>query len=124
MQEPSFLYRSMLFIALLFVGVALSGPLTAAPLQIPHHQQDGVNQVQAAPDLVIQSLTINPANPAPGSAADITVVVKNQGDAAVASGQKIELRIYVEVADDPPTATTPPTKLYGHNIRSASWRQL
>lgn len=116
MQHPSFLQRSLLVLSLLLIGLGLANPLAAAPLPRLPDQQDGVQQLQAGPDLIIQSITLNPANPAPGSQADVTVVVKNQGDAAVALGQKIELRIYVEAADDPPTVTTPVTKLYTHAI--------
>ncbi|MFN8443854.1 MAG: CARDB domain-containing protein [Caldilineaceae bacterium] len=66
----------------------------------------------AAPDLLIESLTVNPPSPTAGSSVDVTVVVKNGGDAA-AGGFRVHL--YVEPADNPPTTSTPPTaqQFYG-----------
>lgn len=57
----------------------------------------------AAPDLIVESVTMTPANPKPGDAVDIAVVIKNKGDAA-AGGYRIHL--YVDPADSPPTPTT------------------
>ncbi|MEM7132215.1 MAG: pre-peptidase C-terminal domain-containing protein [Chloroflexota bacterium] len=57
----------------------------------------------AAPDLVIESITITPANPGAGDTADIAVVIKNVGD-DTAGGFMVHL--YVDPVDNPPTATT------------------
>lgn len=59
------------------------------------------------PDLIIESITLTPADPGAGGTADIEVVVKNQGDAATTAGFNIYL--YVEPADEPPTQSTPYT---------------
>jgi hypothetical protein len=56
------------------------------------------------PDLTITSLTFNPTNPGAGDTADMTVIIKNQGDAA-AGGFRVHL--YIEAADDPPNPNTP-----------------
>lgn len=60
----------------------------------------------AGPDLIITEIVVSPPNPGPGQTAAIEVTIENQGD-ATAPGFYVYL--YVEPADDPPTATTPPT---------------
>ena len=56
------------------------------------------------PDLIIDSITLIPADPGAGGTADIEVVVKNQGDVATNTG--FNLYLYVEPADEPPTQST------------------
>jgi hypothetical protein len=95
-----------------------AGVLLAAPTE-PMLNQPAVDtgaQLQAAPDLVIQSITLTPPNPGAGEPADIRVIVRNNGDAAVNPGQSIVLHLYVQPVDDPPTFTTPPTRFYTHGI--------
>lgn len=62
--------------------------------------------VASAPDLLVESITLNPPNPGVGGVADITVVIKNQGDADAAG---FTVYLYVEAADDPPTQGTTAT---------------
>jgi hypothetical protein len=57
------------------------------------------------PDLIIESLTLTPANPGAGGSADIEVVVKNQGTAT--ANATFTLYLYVEPDDRPPTQSTP-----------------
>lgn len=57
----------------------------------------------AGPDLMIESITVNPANPGAGDTADITVVIKNQGDANAAG---FYAYLYVNPVNDPPNAST------------------
>jgi hypothetical protein len=59
--------------------------------------------VLAAPDLIVEDITYDPANPGVGESVDITVTVKNQGDA---SGPGFYVYLYVDPADQPPTSTT------------------
>ncbi len=66
----------------------------------------GPDSPLADPDLVVESITFSPPNPRVGESTDITVTVKNQGDAA-ASGFYVHL--YVDPVDEPPTDTTPDT---------------
>jgi len=61
------------------------------------------SQSLAAPDLIVESIIFSPAHPDVGAGVDITVTVKNQGD-AVASGFYVHL--YVDPADRPPTTIT------------------
>jgi hypothetical protein len=61
---------------------------------------------EASPDLTITGLSFKPANPGAGDAADITVVIQNQGDGPAGS---FRVHLYVEAADDPPTGATPHT---------------
>lgn len=60
--------------------------------------------INAAPDLVVISITLDPPDPGIGGTADIEVIVKNQGDAATDVG--FNLYLYVEPADEPPTQDT------------------
>jgi hypothetical protein len=76
---------------------------TVTPTRIP---DVALGSVLAAPDLIIASITFSPAHPDVGEGVDITVTVKNQGD-AVASGFPVHL--YVNPPDEPPTSTTPHT---------------
>ncbi|MBX3011018.1 MAG: pre-peptidase C-terminal domain-containing protein [Caldilineaceae bacterium] len=63
-------------------------------------------QPNAAPDLVIDRIILNPPNPAPGQSADITPVIKNLGDANAAG---FSIHLYVDPAVNPPQADTPHT---------------
>ena len=63
--------------------------------------------INQSPDLIIESITLTPADPGAGGTADIEVVVKNQGDASTTTG--FNLYLYVEPADVPPTQSTPYT---------------
>ncbi len=65
-----------------------------------------------APDLVVDTLVFDPPQPASGQAVNITVTVKNQGDAS-ASG--IRVHLYIDPLQSPPTITTPysSTTFYG-----------
>lgn len=74
----------------------LTPGVTRTPILAP-------GSVLAGPDLVVESITFSPANSDVGENVDITVTVKNQGDAA-ASGFYVHL--YVDPADEPPTSTT------------------
>ena len=103
---------SLLVIALALVVLAAgSRPSFAAP---PEQDGAGVDpaEANAAPDLIITSITLTPANPGAGGTADIEVVVKNQGDAATTVG--FNLFLYVEPTDDPPTQATPYTTIGGY----------
>ncbi|MBN2003563.1 MAG: hypothetical protein JXA21_09430 [Anaerolineae bacterium] len=80
-----------------------------ATMAIPNPQ--GTN---AAPDLVIASITLDPPDPGIGGEADIEVIVENQGDAATAAG--FNLYLYVEPADEPPTQGTAYTIFAGYAL--------
>ena len=118
MNRFSPMFRRLCLVAITLACAVISSTLLAAPLSHSADQQGvaAVEQIQAAPDLVIKSITLVPPNPGAGSQADITVNVKNQGDAPVLSGQRIALRIYVQPGDDPPLITTAATKVYTHAI--------
>lgn len=65
----------------------------------------------AFPDLAIESLTLSPANPAPGQPATVTVVIKNIGTVALWDG--FYAYLYVDPAQRPPTPSTPNTNYVG-----------
>lgn len=62
------------------------------------------NTPHAAPDLVVTGIRFTPDNIGAGKKADITPVIKNQGDANAAT---LKFYLYVEPSQDPPTVTTP-----------------
>lgn len=100
----------MLTFASSAVSVAHLGdlPSSAPSFDTPIPKSAGTvpDVVLATPDLIVESITYNPALPAIGASVDITVTIKNQGDAA-ASG--FYTYLYVDPADQPPTTTTPHT---------------
>lgn len=73
------------------------------PLSVPEMPP---NMMLATPDLVIESITFYPFSPAVGESVDITVTVKNIGDAS-ASGFYVYM--YIDPIDHPPINTTPYT---------------
>lgn len=110
LQRPAqqWLVLILPLLALMLVGLAASPPagasLPAAPPNAP----------AAAPDLIIASITLTPPNPGAGGTADIEVVVKNQGDAAVTVG--FNLFLYAEPAEEPPTQSTAYTIFAGYAL--------
>ena len=74
----------------------ISGTRTPQAEAMPH-------TILAAPDLIIESIAYSPELPDIGTSVDITVTIKNQGDAA-ASG--FYTHLYVDPVDQPPNATT------------------
>ncbi|MEM7536224.1 MAG: CARDB domain-containing protein [Chloroflexota bacterium] len=94
----------LITLALLAVpGVSLLGltQTPAASAAAVASQPD--SPLQNLPDLTIDIITVDPAEPSAGSEADVTVIVRNQGD--VPSGG-FRLHLYIESPDDPPSATT------------------
>lgn len=73
----------------------------------------------AGPDLVIESVTISPPNPAPGQLANITVVVKNQGDAPTPDTAEFNVYLYINPSEVPPGKTTPYISLFTQGIPMA-----
>ena len=66
------------------------------------------------PDLIIESITLTPADPGAGGTADIQVIVKNKGDSSTTSSFNVYL--YVEPIDEPPTQSTPYTSFAAYAI--------
>jgi hypothetical protein len=90
---------------LLLAGLMISsGLLLAVHPRAAIAQDDQPQAVAAAPDLIIESITLDPPNPGAGGTADIVIVVKNQGDAATATA--FNLYLYVEPVDEVPTQST------------------
>lgn len=86
----------------------LVGSLVVASLRLAETAQGAgwlpqANSILGAPDLIVESITLDPAEPGVGGTADITVILKNQGDADAAG---FWIYLYVEPADEPPTQTT------------------
>lgn len=75
--------------------------LNVSPVRLPI--QNTPLSITSGPDLVIEGVTYSPAQPTVGQSIDITVTIKNQGD-AVASG--FYTHLYVDPANQPPNATT------------------
>jgi hypothetical protein len=103
MTMQRFSHNTWRILCLLNLGAALLFLVWSSPAQ--PGAAAGLHQ-SGNPDLTITSLTFNPTNPGAGDTADITVVVKNQGDVP-AGGFRVHL--YVEAADDPPNPNTPHT---------------
>lgn len=99
----------LLSIALLIITAPLSS-VSAVALR----QEQPQALPNAAPDLIIESLTIDPPNAAAGTEVTVTAKVKNQGDAAATGGYQVHL--YIDPPDNPPTSTTPPTNTAGFFI--------
>ena len=62
-------------------------------------------------DLIIESLSIDPTNPAPGESITITVKVKNVGDQVLVDG--FYTFLYVDPTEQPPISTTQDTSSTG-----------
>jgi hypothetical protein len=71
-------------------------------------------------DLIIESITLDPASPMVGEEFDIDVKVKNQGDTNVSSNFRVYL--YVDPPDLPPVPSTPDTSwtsIFGLNANAS-----
>jgi len=101
---------------LVFLVFVMLAGVAAAGVMLAQDAIDAGEQIQAAPDLVIESITLTPPDPGAGETADIRVLVRNQGDAAINPGQSIFLYLYVQPVDDPPTVATQPTRIYMHGV--------
>ena len=100
------LVRLFLLVSTLFLGgVLLLGEQTAAPV---------LAEITAAPDLIVESITVTPPNPGPGSTGDITIRVKNIGDGATSGLMRVYL--YIDPAEVPPTQNTPYLQRWGYSL--------
>lgn len=106
-MQPLSIHRLYQIIgSLLSIGMLFAMPANAAELEtstsqaIPQHPS-------ALPDLIIQSITVTPADFAAGDEVDITITVKNQGDAKAGT---FSLYLYVDPTQQPPITTTLPTR--------------
>ena len=106
-----------------FIQPAASAPVPPAPiaarlpsvlpLNIPVRAVPNLAGTPVAPvaaglsgagaDLIIQSISVTPPNPAPDQPATITVVVKNNGGSALSAG--FYTRLYIDPAQPPITTT-------------------
>jgi len=92
--------------ALLLLASALAGTPRAAAGSVSI-SAGRIGPLSPGPDLIIESITLNPASPALNQEFDISVKVRNQGDANVVSSFRVYL--YVDPVDQPPAPTTPDT---------------
>jgi len=102
--------------SLLLATVYLASPSSAASLNIITQSPPPSTfisltstppvSIMSGPDLIIESITYSPTQPAIGTGVNITVTIKNQGTAA-ASG--FYTHLYVDPMDQPPNSTTPHT---------------
>ncbi|MCX6043639.1 MAG: pre-peptidase C-terminal domain-containing protein [Chloroflexi bacterium] len=99
------IYWLLTFVAIvlaLLIGSVVVAPVSrAAPVA-----QAAPQNAQAAPDLIVEKIILNPANPTAGGTVDITPVIKNIGDGPAGS---FRIEIFVEPTDDPPTTATQAT---------------
>ena len=91
---------SLSFVFLLFCILSYPAVAHASSQQRIH------TQAASGPDLIIESIMLNPSNPGAGDSADVIISIKNQGD-EIASGFRIYL--YVDPSDTPPTQSTTST---------------
>jgi hypothetical protein len=96
-----FLLCTMLFLS----GVLLLGRQSAAP---------ALAETNVAPDLIIESITVSPPNPGPGTTGDITIRVKNIGDGPTSGLMRVYL--YIDPAEAPPTQNTPYLQRWGYGL--------
>ncbi|MGB0385738.1 MAG: CARDB domain-containing protein [Ardenticatenaceae bacterium] len=90
---------------------AASGPLREASelsISLPEEQRG------QAPDLVIESFTLKPTTPQINEPVVATIRVRNRGDANASGGFRAYL--YIDPADQPPTADTNETQEWGYFI--------
>jgi len=100
------LVRLFLLVSTLLLGGALLlGRQSAAPL---------LAETTAAPDLIVESITVTPPNPGPGSTGDITIRVKNIGDGATSGLMRVYL--YIDPAEVPPTQNTSYLQRWGYSL--------
>ncbi|HFD38727.1 MAG TPA: hypothetical protein ENJ31_02585, partial [Anaerolineae bacterium] len=108
----------VLSIAIAGVALALSGslarmaraadpPATGRPDWTPAAAAPRPLAPLTAPDLIIESIEYAPANPGIGESVDITITIKNQGDAAAGTG--FYTYLYIDPATEPPDDSTPDT---------------
>ncbi len=97
--------------SLMVSGLRLAETVRGAAAQQP------ARAILSAPDLIVESITLDPAEPGVGGTADITVILKNQGDADAAG---FWIYLYVEPADEPPTQTTLETARTFYSVALAS----
>ncbi len=64
------------------------------------------------PDVIIESITLDPLIPAPGQQFSITIVTRNQGNLST-GGSSFLNYVYLDPIDRPPTSTTTQTYRYG-----------
>jgi hypothetical protein len=112
------------FALLLGVSAIVRSPSAiAGPVPTPVKQ---IGPLSPGPDLVIESITLDPAAPELDEEFDINVRVKNQGDTDVTTSFRVYL--YVDPVDQPPTDTTPDTSwtsMYGLNAgASYNWTRM
>lgn len=99
----------------LLLFMTLKPVLLAAAQMSPDNQagtQMPIMIIHAGQDLIIQSVTMNPPNPAPNQSTDITIVIKNTGSSAIVNG--FYTYLYIDPAGQPPTVSTSYTSRYGH----------
>lgn len=111
--------RSSIWLTKFITILLLAGllPLLAGQ-PVAHSAQLGATHraPTAGPDLVITSLTITPPNPSAGQLANITVVVKNQGDATTPDTAEFNVYLYINPSEVPPTQSTPYVSLFTQGI--------
>jgi len=107
MQHTTFRTHYLWLIAL-FIGLGMMGynylnVQRAAAAAVP---DQAATIDQALPDLVFESVTIDPPNPQIGDTVNVQMVIRNQGD-SLAGGFRVHL--YWNPTDRPPTASTADT---------------
>ena len=101
---------STAMLLLLFATVNIQPPLGySAVMALESYPQP--KSISAGPDLTVQSLTIQPPNPAPGQSVTVTVVIKNIGSQTASNG--FYTHLYIDPSQNPPTTTTPSTTYMG-----------
>lgn len=81
---------------------------TVAGATLTGARQQATQQPLAGPDLIVEKITVTPANVGAGGSAEITPVIKNSGE-GFASLANMTLHLYLDPVDNPPTPTTPHT---------------
>lgn len=112
----------LIVLAIVFLSTVLSVPTSAAEPAVPAQPEEANGTTPApmlqltvfpmsGPDLVIQSITLDPPNPAPSQPTTITVMVKNIGTDAENTG--FYTYLYIDPPQQPPDQTTTDTSYVG-----------
>ncbi len=92
--------------AVLLSSLLLTTNVAAATLIGAHRQE--VQQPQVGPDLVVETITVSPVSVGAGGSAEITPVIKNNGE-GFTSLANMTIHLYLDPVDNPPTPATPHT---------------
>ncbi len=94
--------RHRIVIATILLGLLLLRPLASQAAPMPQNAPQASSG--SGPDLIVESVTVNPPNPKAGDTADIIVTIKNIGDTPISGFFRYYL--YINPTEIPPGQAT------------------